>query len=135
DSNEREYARFLVALPGRPRLLSGVFDESLERGRFRLWPGGGCGEPRAAQVEPNWWGASTSESTNELPERFDRQRVFGTGAQEALGRLKVGLVGCGGLGAVFAEQLARLGVRRWLLIDPDCVEVTNLNRLPCATLA
>jgi molybdopterin-synthase adenylyltransferase len=32
-----------------------------------------------------------------------------------------------------AEQLARLGVRRWTLVDPDRVEISNLNRLPAAT--
>jgi hypothetical protein len=42
-------------------------------------------------------------------------------------------VGCGGIGAIFAEQLARLGVRRWILVDADHVETTNLNRLPGAT--
>ncbi len=135
DRHEREYARFLARLPGRPRLLSAVFNESLARGRIRLWPAGGRGDPRPAETEPSWCGTMTAGGDSQLPARFERQRIFGVAAQEALGRLKIGLVGCGGIGAVLAEQLARLGVRRWLLIDPDRVEVSNLNRLPGATPA
>jgi molybdopterin-synthase adenylyltransferase len=32
------------------------------------------------------------------------------------------------------QQLAHLGVRRFLLIDPDIVDKTNLNRMVGATL-
>ena len=64
---------------------------------------------------------------------FTRQKVFGKGVQQQLGQLKVALIGCGGIGAVFAEQLARLGVKQWILIDPDRLETVNLNRMPAAT--
>lgn len=65
---------------------------------------------------------------------FDRQvRAFGQEFQRKLGRLRVGLVGLGGLGSAMAEYLARLGVRDWVLVDPDAVELTNLNRLVNAT--
>lgn len=66
---------------------------------------------------------------------FDRQvRAFGEAFQRRLGELRVGLVGAGGLGSAIAEQLARLGVRDWVLVDPDVVDLTNLNRLVHATL-
>lgn len=62
--------------------------------------------------------------------RFDRQiRAFGAAGQAQLGRLKVGLVGAGGLGSMLGLGLTRLGVRRFVLIDPDRVEISNLNRL------
>lgn len=61
---------------------------------------------------------------------FDRQvRAFGAVGQSRLRRLRVGIVGVGGTGSVVLEQLAHLGVGRFLLIDPDVVETTNLNRL------
>jgi molybdopterin-synthase adenylyltransferase len=61
---------------------------------------------------------------------FDRQqRVFGALGQQRLHRLRVGIVGVGGTGSIVLEQLAHLGVDDFLLIDPDVVETTNLNRL------
>ena len=134
DRHEAEYARFLAGVPGRPYLVSGVFNERLERGRFRLWSAGGEESPRAVSFSHGWApGDAEPDAALATDPRFDRQRVFGLGVQEALDGLKVGLVGCGGLGAVFAEQLARLGVRQWVLIDPDQLDETNLNRMPCAT--
>ena len=66
---------------------------------------------------------------------FDRQvRAFGAELQRRLAGLRVGLVGLGGLGSALAEQLARLGVHDWVLVDPDVVDLTNLNRLVNATL-
>jgi hypothetical protein len=64
---------------------------------------------------------------------FARQQAFGEGVQKQLGELTVALIGCGGIGAIFAELLGRLGVKKWILIDPDRLESVNLNRLPAAT--
>ena len=46
-----------------------------------------------------------------------------------LGRLKVGIVGLGSVGALAAEAMGRMGIRRLVLIDMDCVELHNLDRL------
>lgn len=63
-------------------------------------------------------------------EKFDRQvRAFGVDGQLILESLKIAVVGLGGTGSVVAQQLAHLGVRDFVLIDPDSVEITNLNRL------
>lgn len=65
-----------------------------------------------------------------LPQIFDRNvRAFGPSIQETLGNLVIGIVGCGGTGSAVAEQLVRLGVRRFLLIDPDTLSETNLTRV------
>lgn len=67
--------------------------------------------------------------------RFDRQvRAFGAEFQQRLRRFRVGVVGLGGIGSLVVEQLARLGVRHWVLVDPDRVEASNLNRLHGATM-
>jgi len=67
-------------------------------------------------------------------QRFDRQvRAFGSVFQTQLHNMRIGMVGLGGLGAMIVEGLTRLGVRRWVLVDPDRVAVSNLNRLTGAT--
>lgn len=67
-------------------------------------------------------------------QRFDRQiRAFGIEGQRNLASLKVGIVGLGGLGASLAIGLARLGVKEFVLIDPDKAEPNNLNRLAVMT--
>lgn len=60
----------------------------------------------------------------------DRQvRVFGPDAQAALQNLRVAIVGLGGTGSIVAQELAHLGVRDFILVDPDVVEESNLNRV------
>jgi len=49
-------------------------------------------------------------------------------AKQLISALHVGIVGCGGLGPLVAENLMRAGVRRFSLFDPDRLEATNLNR-------
>lgn len=67
---------------------------------------------------------------------FDRQvRAFGTNGQKRLQRLRVAIVGLGGTGSIVAQQLVHLGVRKFILVDPDFVEDTNLNRVVGATRA
>jgi proteasome lid subunit RPN8/RPN11 len=66
----------------------------------------------------------------EPSDQFDRQiRMFGREGQERLRALRVGVVGLGGTGSIVAQQLAHLGIEDFLLLDPDQVEFTNLNRL------
>jgi hypothetical protein len=73
---------------------------------------------------------SASKDHDFSKELFDRQiRAFGESGQKILASMKVGIVGLGGTGSVVAQQLAYLGVKRFLLIDFDCADKTNLNRL------
>lgn len=67
--------------------------------------------------------------------RHDRQaRFFGDLGQETLRKLRVGVVGLGGVGSIIVELLARLGIGHLALIDDDSVdhEGTNLSRLMAA---
>jgi molybdopterin-synthase adenylyltransferase len=65
----------------------------------------------------------------------DRQvRAFGAAGQRVLRELSVSVVGLGGTGSVVAEQLAHLGVGELILLDPDRIEASNLNRVVGATL-
>jgi hypothetical protein len=61
---------------------------------------------------------------------FDRQvRWFGERGQALLGRLKIGVIGAGGVGLPLVTMLARVGVGTLVVIDPDRAEPTNLPRL------
>ncbi|MFN7957249.1 MAG: ThiF family adenylyltransferase [Holophagaceae bacterium] len=61
---------------------------------------------------------------------YDRNvRAFGGDVQRILGDLRVAVVGCGGTGSAVSEQLVRLGVRDFLLVDPDTLSETNLTRV------
>jgi molybdopterin/thiamine biosynthesis adenylyltransferase len=65
-----------------------------------------------------------------LTERFDRNvRWLGGAGQETLARTHLGIVGAGGLGAFLLAYAVGLGFCEITLIDPDEVELTNLNRL------
>lgn len=56
-------------------------------------------------------------------------QAFGAGTTNLLRSLSIAVIGCSGTGSLVIEQLARLGVGRLVLIDPDCVEEKNLNRI------
>ena len=166
DLYESEYARFLSSnFKKKPRLISGVFDETLQHSQFRIWDRKGqsfesinCSQswfelPQDWVRENGRGDAGTRgrgdegtrgrgdtgtrrieiTSTNSTELMFARQQAFGEGVQKQLGELTVALIGCGGIGAIFAELLGRLGVKKWVLIDPDHLEAVNLNRLPAAT--
>jgi hypothetical protein len=58
-----------------------------------------------------------------------------TGAmRDELARLTAAVIGVSGTGSIVAEQLARLGFGRVILIDFDKIERRNLNRMLNATL-
>jgi molybdopterin-synthase adenylyltransferase len=62
--------------------------------------------------------------------QFDRQILaFGEAGQRSIDALQIAVVGLGGTGSIVAQQLAHLGVRRFILVDPDLLEETNLNRV------
>jgi tRNA A37 threonylcarbamoyladenosine dehydratase len=61
--------------------------------------------------------------------RFSRtEKIIGSRALEILARSKVAIFGLGGVGSFAAEALARSGIGRFLLVDPDVVDISNINR-------
>jgi ThiF family len=87
----------------------------LERNLRRIYPGPGTAPPARSAID-------------------DRQaRIYGDAGQALLRRLKVGVIGSGGVGLPIVSALARLGVGHILVIDPERVDPTNLPRLPEAT--
>ena len=64
---------------------------------------------------------------------LDRQSFLGKDSASVLDGSRAAIVGLGGGGSHIAQQLGHLGVGEFVLIDPDVVENTNLNRLVGAT--
>jgi molybdopterin/thiamine biosynthesis adenylyltransferase len=72
-----------------------------------------------------------------MSDYYARQRILpeiGPEGQERIGAATVLVVGCGALGSVQAELLARAGVGRLIVADRDRVDVTNLQRQLLYTL-
>lgn len=116
-------------------LVSCVFDKKAEYCRARFWKVDSIdnAEPVPMSLITSVTDAISEGKAIEDP-RFDRQvRAFGLELQSKLDKIRVGIVGLGGTGAIVAEGLARLGVRHFVLVDPDHVEISNLNRLIGAT--
>lgn len=66
---------------------------------------------------------------------FDRQiRAFGPSSQERIRRLRVGVVGAGGVGSAVATQLAKVGVGSLVLVDKDSIDPSNVPRLYGASM-
>ncbi len=61
--------------------------------------------------------------------RYDRQiRVFGVDGQIKLKKSKVLVVGIGGLGSAILYYLVAAGIGEIYIVDPESVELSNLNR-------
>lgn len=64
-------------------------------------------------------------------DRYRRAAQFaplGAAGQELIQNARVLVCGCGALGSVIAERLARSGVGNLRIVDRDWVEITNLQR-------
>jgi len=75
--------------------------------------------------------SSAMTMADESLERYSRQvrfPPFGEAGQRALLKSRVTLCGCGALGTVLANHLARAGVGSIRIIDRDFIETHNLQR-------
>lgn len=133
-------AGLVVRTEGMLILGSGEF-----AGRFRgAMPGTGSAEPIAridlvgAGLHRVQSGQESNDKTVSASSRLRWSRTIGALGGEAvwerLTRLHVGVVGCGRSGSLLAADLARLGVRRLTLIDPDILEMSNLGEMELARL-
>ncbi len=68
-------------------------------------------------------------------EQFSRtELLFNKEAMKKLKESKVAIFGLGGVGGYVVEALARSGVGKFVLIDNDVIDITNINRQIIATL-
>jgi len=54
--------------------------------------------------------------------------IFEPHEQKKIGEAKVAIIGCGGIGGTMAVVLARCGVGKFVLMDPQDYEPANINR-------
>ena len=67
--------------------------------------------------------------------RLDRQGFLGPNSERDLKQTILTVVGLGGGGSHVSQQAAHVGYGRVQLIDPDIIELSNLNRLVGGTVA
>lgn len=67
--------------------------------------------------------------------RYDRQSFLGPNSDSVISDILVGFVGAGGGNSHTVQQYAHIGGRRAVIVDPDIIEDTNLNRLVGGTIA
>ena len=98
-----------------------------------VWADGSCSPLDMVQVAGNdlhFWESEVLDESAEQPEFVRRHaQLFGAKMTAQLRCLSVAVVGCSGTGSPVIEQLARLGIGRLVLVDPDRVEEKNLNRI------
>lgn len=150
DQDERRYSKWLNNNFENLHYLSIVFSQ--KRYQARIWRHDGEMDlPVSATIKTQTVGERIPGS-NEKPglEASQEERllnhvdsIFNRGSL-ALGLetmrgimldQTITLVGVGGIGSVVAEHLVQMGFQRITLIDPDRLEVSNLNRFVGATFA
>lgn len=97
------------------------------------------GEPeplsRVTVAGDDLWFWDKEQFSGSLPEFTRRHaQAFGDGTAHLLGSLSVAVIGASGTGSPVIEMLARLGIGRLVLVDPDIVEEKNLNRILNSTM-
>ena len=69
-----------------------------------------------------------------MESQFSRtKKIIGKDAIKKLSNCKVAVFGLGGVGSFVVEGLARSGIGKFVLVDKDKIDITNLNRQIIAT--
>lgn len=77
-----------------------------------------------------FWPSADPVEMTAVPEFAVRHiQLFGQGTYNKLRNLSAAVIGCSGTGSPAIEQLARLGIGRLVLVDPDYIEEKNVNRI------
>lgn len=102
-----------------------------------IWPGGAIEPLHSIFVAGDdvrlYFGTASASQTAACGSVASHAQAFGEGTTGLLAGLAIAVIGASGTGGPTIEQLARLGIGRLVLVDPDRVELRNLNRIPNAT--
>ncbi len=133
DAGEERLFTVFSDLLGRSKHGSLLFTESETIGRFPSPKGFAPLErlriigSRLVSVSPGRTSIRSDVTSQAMPDR--QILAFGRQGQNLLESLRIGVVGLGGTGSVVTEQLVRLGINKFVLIEPDKFEKSNLSRL------
>ena len=132
---ERDVVAYQAQGTGKPFLGMTVGTDGYWSARFWSWQSGGmrlqwCSKVRVArqrryQID---WHPSSMRPYNPNPMLRRTVDTWGIAVQARIGHLRIGIVGVGSVGAIAAEALARIGISEIVLIDPDRIELHNLDR-------
>jgi len=61
-----------------------------------------------------------------------QNHIWGDECQRKINAITAGIAGLGGTGSVLLQMLVRVGVKKFVLCDPDIIEPSNLSRMPYA---
>lgn len=65
-------------------------------------------------------------------DRYSRQSFLGEKSQAIIKSAVIGVIGLGGGGTHIIQQLAHIGFLNYVIIDPQIIDGSNLNRMVCA---
>ena len=138
---ERDILAYPARATGLPLVGMTIGSDGYWSARFWEWNDGQmerrwCEKVRV--VEPNLYRVHFNDNLVRAPERREVLRrtfdTWGREAQNTISRLRIGIVGLGSVGCFVAESMARIGIERVTLFDPDRVEEHNLDRLLYGTV-
>lgn len=79
-----------------------------------------------------WW---HGDQATEVEYGAAQDQAFGEGTTQRMARLRIGIVGGSGTGSPTIEQLLRLGAGELVVVEPDYIEMRNLNRILHTTIS
>lgn len=126
----------LDSLPGRPYAAT-VWGDSTVYGEFFAGDGSTGGVRSITAIGGQFRQlVSRDDDYHPVARSFGRQLPWFTEqGQQALGRVRIGVVGGGGTGSHVLQQLTYLGIRDFLIVEHDSADETSMNRLITATAA
>jgi molybdopterin/thiamine biosynthesis adenylyltransferase len=131
----KEFVPYVInSLSGMPYAAT-VWNENVVYGEYFI-PGNISGKIQSIAVFGDRFQqiVSKDDDLDPIDLAFHRQLPWFTEqGQEQIERTKVGIIGLGGTGSHIVQQLAYAGFRKFLLIDDDRSEDSNLNRLITAS--
>ena len=138
DDKNESHLRNILQRRNSNQVLTSVLFRGDGKIEARVWSKDGSPKKISVRVLGNTlqeFNSSHSFSNPKLASNFLHRQCLVVGEETVarLQRLRVAIVGCGGTGSAVAVLLVRAGVRRILLIDPDIVDETNLNRVHGST--
>lgn len=135
DDMDRYYAEYFASFaPDRPYvslILSEIRGELTVSGRV-AWRGAWRAVTRLAlelTMASVWPSVASRQPTASRGRLARLASAFGDLAAERLRKARVAVIGAGGTGSAAIEVLARAGVGELILVDPDSVEESNLERI------